>query len=244
MIAQTVKDNPPDALMVFYLESVDNLKQMLSATNQVREEFRSSFDFPVVLWVTDEVLPQLVRSASDFESWATTTEFAIATNELTATLREDTDALFATALAADAYCLGWQMGYLRRREVITALQDLQGRGHELEPALKASVEFVLGQDAYLKNEMEQALKYYHQSLAYWQNSVETHQLSIKQPKIYSPCPPSPPPPSPLSPSPKFQIPHGSNFVLYRIMLFPTSSKISFKIGCFFTSSQAIFSAKY
>ena len=205
MIAQTVKDNPPDALMVFYLESVDNLKQMLSATNQVREEFRSSFDFPVVLWVTDEVLPQLVRSASDFESWATTTEFAIATNELTATLREDTDALFATALAADAYCLGWQMGYLRRREVITALQDLQGRGHELEPALKASVEFVLGQDAYLKNEMEQALKYYHQSLAYWQNLVETHQLSIKQPKIYSPCLPSPSPLSPLLPNSKFRM---------------------------------------
>ncbi|MEM6754770.1 MAG: ATP-binding protein [Cyanobacteria bacterium P01_C01_bin.38] len=168
IIASEVKDNPTDALMVFYLESVDNLKQMLSATNQVREEFRKRFHFPVVLWVTDEVLPQLVRSASDFESWATTTEFAIATNELTTTLKEDTDALFATALAADAYCLGWQMGYLRRREVTTALQDLQGRGYKLEPLLKASVEFVLGQDAYLTNEIEQALKYYHQSLAFWQ----------------------------------------------------------------------------
>ena len=196
-IASEVKDNPPDALMVFYLESVHNLKQMLSASNQVREEFRKQFNFPVVLWVTDEVLPQLVRSASDFESWATTTEFAIATNELTTTLKEDTDALFATALAADAYCLGWQMGYLRRREVITALQDLQGRGHELEPALKASVEFVLGQDAYLKNEIEQALKFYHQSLAFW-HSTNSDRLSIKQAKIYSPTPlvslsPSPPP---------------------------------------------------
>ncbi|NJL79905.1 MAG: hypothetical protein HC917_15660 [Richelia sp. SM2_1_7] len=155
--------------MVFYLESVHNLKQMLSATNQVREEFRKQFHFPVILWVTDEVLPQLVRSASDFESWATTTEFAIATSELTATLKEDTDALFATALAADAYCLGWQMGYLRRREVITALQDLQGRRYELAPALKASVEFVLGQDAYLTNKMEQALEHYHQSLTFWQS---------------------------------------------------------------------------
>ncbi|MGB6295104.1 MAG: ATP-binding protein [Rivularia sp. (in: cyanobacteria)] len=182
MIASEVKDNPTDALMVFYLESVDDLKQMLSATNQVREEFRKRFDFPVVLWVTDEVLPQLVRSASDFESWATTTEFAIATNELTATLKEDTDALFATALAADAYCLGWQMGYLRRREVTTALQDLQGRKYKLEPALKASVEFVLGQNAYLTNEIEQALTYYHQSLAYWQ-SISSPLLPISSPLL-------------------------------------------------------------
>jgi hypothetical protein len=183
IIASEVKDNPTDALMVFYLESVDNLKQMLSASNQVREEFRSSFHFPVVLWVTDEVLPQLVRSASDFESWATTTEFAIATNELITTLKEDTDALFATALAADAYCLGWQMGYLRRREVTTALQDLQSRGYELEPDLKASVEFVLGQDAYLTNQIEQALKYYHQSLAFWQSSIDTNKLTPLPPLL-------------------------------------------------------------
>jgi hypothetical protein len=183
IIASEVKDNRTDALMVFYLESVDNLKQMLSASNQVREEFRSSFHFPVVLWVTDEVLPQLVRSASDFESWATTTEFAIATNELITTLKEDTDALFATALAADAYCLGWQMGYLRRREVTTALQDLQSRGYELEPDLKASVEFVLGQDAYLTNQIEQALKYYHQSLAFWQSSIDTNKLTPLPPLL-------------------------------------------------------------
>ncbi|AFY58084.1 hypothetical protein Riv7116_5718 [Rivularia sp. PCC 7116] len=208
MIAEEVKDNPTDALMVFYLETVDNLKQMLSATNQVREEFRKRFPFPVVLWVTDDVLPQLVRSASDFESWATTTQFAIATNELTATLKEDTDALFATSLAADAYCLGWQMGYLRRREVITALQDLQGRGYELEPVLKASVEFVLGQDAYLNNQIEQALKYYHQSLSYWHNSIDTNQLSIKKPKIYSSNTPCSPPilsSPPLLPNSKFRM---------------------------------------
>ncbi len=174
----------------------------------MREEFRKRFHFPVVLWITDEVLPQLVRSASDFESWATTTEFAIATNELTETLKEDTDALFATSLAADAYCLGWQMGYLRRREVITAFQDLQGRRYELEPFLKASVEFVLGQDAYLTNQMEQALKYYYQSLAYWQKSIDTNQLCIKQPKIYSPClslSPSLPLPSLLLPNSKFRM---------------------------------------
>jgi hypothetical protein len=46
----------PDALMVFGLESVGDLDELLSATNQVREEFRKNFHFPVVLWVNDEVL--------------------------------------------------------------------------------------------------------------------------------------------------------------------------------------------
>ncbi len=37
--------------MVFGLESVGNLDELWSATNQVREEFRKNFPFPLVLWV-------------------------------------------------------------------------------------------------------------------------------------------------------------------------------------------------
>jgi hypothetical protein len=62
----------PDALMVFGLESVGDLDELLSATNQVREEFRKNFHFPLVLWVNDEVMEKLLRLAPDFESWATT----------------------------------------------------------------------------------------------------------------------------------------------------------------------------
>jgi hypothetical protein len=41
----------PDVLMVFGLESVGDLDELWSATNQVREEFRKNFPFPLVLWV-------------------------------------------------------------------------------------------------------------------------------------------------------------------------------------------------
>ncbi len=37
--------------MVFGLESVGDLDVLWSATNQVREEFRKNFPFPLVLWV-------------------------------------------------------------------------------------------------------------------------------------------------------------------------------------------------
>ncbi|MBW4512028.1 MAG: AAA family ATPase [Scytonematopsis contorta HA4267-MV1] len=168
-IYSELAEKQPKALMVFYLESLRELTQMLSATNQVREEFRKNFHFPLVIWVTDEVFQQMLRFASDFESWATTVKFTLPNNELIQSLQQDTDTIFATSLSSDTYSLGWQMGYLRRREIATALKDLQQRGEKIEPSLKASVEFVCGQDAYLKNQIDKALLHYHKSLEFWQN---------------------------------------------------------------------------
>jgi hypothetical protein len=70
----------PNALMVSSLESVSALDQVLIATNQVREEFRN-FSCPFVLWITDEILQKLIRLVPDFESWATSVEFARVASE-------------------------------------------------------------------------------------------------------------------------------------------------------------------
>ncbi len=61
---------PPPALMIFGLESVVAIDQVLSATNLVRDEFRKQFPFPLVLWINDEILQKLTRVAPDFKSWA------------------------------------------------------------------------------------------------------------------------------------------------------------------------------
>lgn len=79
-IAEEVGYDQPSALMVFSLESVSALDQLLIATNQVREEFRN-FACPLVLWVTDQVLQKLIRLVPDFENWATSVEFARAADE-------------------------------------------------------------------------------------------------------------------------------------------------------------------
>jgi hypothetical protein len=71
----------PTALMIFNLESVSAIDQVLVAANNVREEFRN-LSCPLVLWVTDEVLQKLIRLVPDFESWASTVEFAISAEEL------------------------------------------------------------------------------------------------------------------------------------------------------------------
>jgi hypothetical protein len=60
--------------MILGLESVRELDNLLISANQVREEFRKNFPFPVVLWVNDEVLSKLVRLTPDLESWGSVCE--------------------------------------------------------------------------------------------------------------------------------------------------------------------------
>jgi hypothetical protein len=66
----TAIEEPPPALIVFGLDSIPAIDQVLSATNLVRNEFPKQFQFPLVLWINDEVLQKLIRLAPDFKNWA------------------------------------------------------------------------------------------------------------------------------------------------------------------------------
>ncbi|MCJ8280211.1 MAG: hypothetical protein MJK14_09955 [Rivularia sp. ALOHA_DT_140] len=87
------------ALVVLGLESVDEIDDLLSSINQVRDEFRKKHPFPMVLWVNEELLRKLRRLAPDFASWAATPiKFGMTTLQLQKFLREETDSLFTTVL--------------------------------------------------------------------------------------------------------------------------------------------------
>ena len=169
----------PKALMVFGLESVRDLSTVLASTNHVREEFRKNFPFPLILWMNDQVLQQLLRVAPDFESWATTTEFAIATDELIETLNQSADYAFAKILSTgagrflDNAVLNIAIDSRDRSELKAALRDLQSRVQELDPELEANIEFLLGRDAQANDQMEEARQHYEQSLSFWQQKLET-----------------------------------------------------------------------
>jgi hypothetical protein len=78
----TAVDEQPQALMVFGLESVTEIDQVLTATNLVRNEFPKEFPYPLVLWINDEILQKLIRLAPDFKSWAANPiRFEIPTNQ-------------------------------------------------------------------------------------------------------------------------------------------------------------------
>jgi WD40 repeat protein len=181
-IKTALQGEKPDALMVLGLELVNDIDRVIVATNQVREEFRKNFPFPIVLWVNDEVLTKFIRLAPDFDSWTTTIEFAIATDELIDTLNQTADDAFSQILNVgagrflDNAVLNLAIDSHRRSEIKLALQDLHNRVQELDPALEANIQFLLGRDAQANNQMEKARQHYEQSLAFWQQNenLERH----------------------------------------------------------------------
>ncbi|MGL5064750.1 MAG: AAA family ATPase [Microcoleus sp.] len=84
------------ALMVFGLESVVALDELLASTNQVRDEFRKNFSCPIVLWVTDDIVTKMIRLAPDFKSWAAATiKFEMASDELIDFLARQANTIFS-----------------------------------------------------------------------------------------------------------------------------------------------------
>ena len=140
--------------MVFGLESVTNLEDLLSGVNQARDIYADTFSFPIVLWLKDEVGTSLSRFAPDFKSWAATTiKFEMAAQDLISLIQQKTQSLFARVIDAGAQkflsnaALRLDPKSQQRREVESARNDLL-RLYEvsLEPQLEASLEFVLGRD--------------------------------------------------------------------------------------------------
>ncbi|NER20693.1 MAG: hypothetical protein F6J96_08265 [Symploca sp. SIO1C2] len=173
-----IEGNQTCALSVFGLDSVAAIEQMLVSTNQMREEFRKTFNFPLVLWVTDEVLHKITRFAPDFKSWAATSiQFKLTTKELFRLWHQATDELFTTVLDKDVGefipndALNLAPGCRRRQELESALQDLSYATIDIEPDLFATWQFILGRDAFSYDQIDIALQQYQQSLSFWQNKV-------------------------------------------------------------------------
>ncbi len=170
-IIKSIGTQEPQALMVLGLESVVALDCLLNATNQVREEFRD-FKFPLVLWVTDEVLQKLIRLIPDFHSWSTSVQFTSSTPDLLKLIEQTTESVFNKILDTgvgsfiDMKIVQLSCGSRRRSQLESALQDLQDRGIDLNSKLEASLEFVLGQDTRLS--LEKRWQHYQKSWILWQ----------------------------------------------------------------------------
>ncbi|MEG4963797.1 MULTISPECIES: WD40 domain-containing protein [unclassified Microcoleus] len=172
-ITEELGTEQPNALMIVGLESVLEIDPVLTATNQIREEFRN-FTFPVVLWVTDAILCKLIRLIPDFHSWATTVEFQMTVDELVQFIRQTVDEVFAKVLNSrdnvflDNAALGIEKGSPRCAELKSACEELQHRGVTLDPELEAGLEFILGRVA--DNSDVTSRHHYEQSLALWKQT--------------------------------------------------------------------------
>jgi WD40 repeat protein len=171
------------------MDELDDLQAALLDLNINREMFRNHCPYPIVWWISDAVHKRIIKVAPDFESWTTTLEFPIDTDELLTSLHDGSEALFSHVLAPSEVPffkkLGeiHQLGSIQCSELEIALKDLGDRGLNLEPKLQANLNFIRGLDTLPPNNSPvKALQYLQASFNYWQEiqDIERCGLLINQ----------------------------------------------------------------
>ena len=167
-----VTDEQPQAVIVNDLDLVTNLSDFLVRTNQNRDQFKNIFPFPLLIWITDDVQKMMTKVAPDFLSLdSAPVRFRLSSNQLLTFLDQEAEQLFTNLFSSDVEDLidgKYQRHCLSRQEVISALQDLDREGIDLEPELAASVKFALGKDDYERDLIEDAIAKYTDSLIFWE----------------------------------------------------------------------------
>ncbi|ODH02144.1 ribosome assembly protein 4 [Nostoc sp. KVJ20] len=155
----------PACVMVVGLESVQNLSVMLTSANQVREEFRKNFTFPLVLWIDDEIYKQLIQLAPDLESWATTRDFVISTQELVDFIIETANQWFSNNLkfSVDVYIK-------LENELEAAQRYLLNQPDIYNLEIQANLESLIGFVKQINNHKDSALEHYQKAYKLWQQS--------------------------------------------------------------------------
>ncbi|BAY77047.1 WD-40 repeat-containing protein [Nostoc linckia NIES-25] len=168
-ILNQVENQPPAALMILGLESVQALDDLLVAANKARDKFKSDFAFPIILWVTDRILHKLGRLAPDFNSWASPPiQFTIASDDMVKSLRQKAEQAFSGD--ADFSLDGYDLKALQ--------EDLTSDRQASDPELQASLAFMLGLLDYRNNRLDLAIAHYQQSLTYWQQNNNLERQGI------------------------------------------------------------------
>ncbi len=176
----------PKALMVLNLESVKRIDDVLSAANQVRDEFSNDFPFPIVLWVNDEILDKFLRIAPDLRSWAgVPIRFEPNDDELIDSLRQNTDYIFNEILESSD--ISFQNYNSKVQTTVTLLnhlefelftRDLEHRKMNLE--LKADLQFLKIFHDYNKGKYDSAINFYEEDPSCWSQNNDIERQGVIQ----------------------------------------------------------------
>jgi hypothetical protein len=162
------------ALMVYGLEDVENLAELLANLEADQGELSGRCQMPVVLWLTEDSLSMLVKLAPGlYASTITAITLRASATELDVLWRESSDRLFADLLdrGVEHFVPNEDIGFCEqskiRRELQAATRDLKNSG-TLPSALAATWQFILGRDEDQKKNMGEALVRYQKSLNIWE----------------------------------------------------------------------------
>ncbi len=149
-INHQIKSAYPKGLIVLDLAKVKHLDQMLSSANQVRENFRQNFSFPLVFWLNDPIKKKMMELAPDLESWGTSIQFDLGAENVINLLEQETENVFDQVISTpiDDLLYPQNSSNFDCQNIEIAVNDLENRGELLTAELTANFNFVLGQKAY------------------------------------------------------------------------------------------------
>lgn len=171
------------AVMICDLEINENPEKVFTGANQIREEFRKNCPFPIIWWVTDQILPLIKRLAPDLESWTTTVEFCVDNSALINYVQEITDQVFNKILSngatryLDQSFTGFGITASSINELKSAYRELQQRNINLSQFLIASIEFILITNNQISE--TETLFAYEKNSEFWQQIIDQLELDKK-----------------------------------------------------------------
>ena len=135
-IKKQLEIEQPEALIVSGLESVEAISKLLRSANQVRGEFNDNFHFPLVLWVTDTVLAEMIRLAPDFYSWGVTVNFEASTDDVVNFIQLTSQDVYNKTFESGDIFLGKDDFHSGTNvQLKAAHQELLKNGVELQPEI-------------------------------------------------------------------------------------------------------------
>jgi WD40 repeat protein/tetratricopeptide (TPR) repeat protein len=169
----------PAVLSLSGLETANDPDRLLRSANPVREEFRKHFPCPLLVWVNDRLLNQLIRLVPDFESWGITYHFSLSPDQLRQQLHQQSDRLEQKLLQGDGPLAPWHPNATLtqdrdREELRSALEALQQQHQQISPELAARVQVLVGRNAYERPRipLDTARRHFKGALAYWQQQPQ------------------------------------------------------------------------
>jgi WD40 repeat protein len=173
-VYQLPSEQRPKVLMVLGLDAVIEVEAVLKSANRVREEFANCLEFPMIFWLNDRTQDILTREASDLANWTTAgaIEFRLEAEELKELVQKSTEEMFNRFIEVktrESFLNGKIVGSLQKYELKTAIAELEHQGIEIDPELRANLDFAFGCINFTDANIAQTKELFQKSLAFWRD---------------------------------------------------------------------------
>jgi hypothetical protein len=161
----------PGGIQVMGFETLPDRRSSFETINLIRETFRAEFSFPVLWWVDEASLIDLMKAANDLHSWSTGKQFVTDAASLQGVLREQGERLLERLEQGSPDQWVGRLPLLSesdRRELGWAQMAVKEPDFVREDSLAADLAFLWGRQVYEQENWRAAEGYWQQSLGFWQ----------------------------------------------------------------------------